>query len=120
MPLTLESVASLRSLPDSVLRLVLIGKCNAHWAAKSGAWLASHSELSGLPVSQCVRLALVRRQARPHHCTAGIDDKIAVLQSFPDSITRIWFVPPSEEQKLRGTAKHQPELLNSLRVARSW
>ena len=42
-----------------------------------------------------------------HHCTAMVDDKIAVLQSFPDSITKIWFVPPSEEQKLKGTAKHQ-------------
>ena len=119
MPLALESVASLRALPVSVLRIELISKCNANWAAKSSEGMASHPELSGLPVCYCLSYEDKLAIALAHHCTAMIDDKIAVLQSFPDSITKIWFVPPSEEQKLKGTAKHQPELLKTMRVARS-
>lgn len=120
MPVALESVAALRSLPATVLRIVLISKCNANWAAKSNEWMASHPELSGLPVCYCLSYEDKLAIALSHHCTAMIDDKIAVLQSFPEHITKIWFVPPNEEQKLKGTAKHQPEILKTLQVARSW
>jgi len=109
----LEGLAQLASS----YRLIFISKCGQSYKDRSLAWLAERG-LSSIPIYFCEEDEDKVKIARDQGVAVMVDDRIQVLRTFPESMTKIWLC--SDEKKIAGTIKHQRELFQTFDLARTW
>jgi hypothetical protein len=109
----LEGLAQLASSH----RLVFISKCGPGYKELILSWLAAR-DLSVIPIFFCEEDEQKVNIAREQGVAVMVDDRIQVLRTFPQSVTKIWLC--SDEKKIAGTIKHQRELFDTFQHARTW
>ena len=112
-----NSIESIKQIIHRGYRIMFISKCKSGYQERVTEWL-KRWDLDELPREFCQEYAQKFEIARRHTINIMIDDKIQVLSLLPDHIVKIWFC--SEEQKISGTRKYQPELFEKFKVARNW
>jgi hypothetical protein len=98
-------------------QVMFISKCGQSFEEVTVAWLAEQG-LSEVPLHFCRSNDDKVAIAKQHGVAVMIDDRIQVLRTFPDSVTKIWLC--MEEKKIAGTKQHQPDIFATLQLARSW
>ena len=97
--------------------VIFISKCGQSFQQTSAIWLAENG-LGSTPTHFYEKNEDKIKIAKDLGVNVMIDDRIQVLRTFPEAITKIWYC--EEEKKIAGTRKHQPELFESLQLARTW
>lgn len=111
----LESIEKMTH--DSTNEILFISKCKESYKENSNLWLANH-KLSNLKVFYCLEYGEKVKIAETNGVRIMIDDKMQVLRTFPASVIKIWFC--SDAKNIEGARRHQPEFLQSVRLAQSW
>lgn len=113
------AIECLKELREIGHQVVIISKAKSEWIIKNNAFL----DEMDLPESRypryfCAEYADKVEIAKRIHCDVMIDDKMAVLKVFPDSIRKIWFC--TEQKNLDGAKVYQPDFVQSVDVAMNW
>jgi hypothetical protein len=116
-----HSIETLReiSLNDQKYKLIFISKCKDHQRILANKWLKMES-MDHVPIFFCYDYKEKLNIALRENVSIMIDDRIQVLSLFSEHprIMKIWFC--QEEKKINGTKKYQPDLFDSLTLARNW
>ena len=110
------AVDSIRKLQDNN-QVIFISKCKANTMATTDEWLRKHG-LSDIKVYYCTDYSQKAVIASQQKVDVIIDDKMQVLQAFPDSIKKLWFC--NKKENIEGAIKHQPEFIRSVTVVQNW
>lgn len=98
-------------------RLIFISKCGPGFKELILSWLAAR-DFSAIPIFFCEEDEQKVNIARDQGVAVMVDDRIQVLRTFPESVTKVWLC--SDEKKIAGTIKHQRELFETFQHARTW
>ena len=114
-----DSLESINRLIEDNYKIIFISKCKALYEERSKMWL-ENNKLSHLEAFFCInyneKLAIALRQK----VSIIIDDRIQVLATFRNNhdLLKVWFC--NDDQKINGTKKYQPDLYQTMRLARNW
>ena len=114
-----DSLESINRLIEENYKIIFISKCKALYEEKSKMWLKDN-DLSDLEAFFCINYNQKLAIALNQKVSIIIDDRIQVLATFINNhdLLRIWFC--DDDQKINGTKKYQPELYQTMRLARNW
>ena len=113
-----NAVESILTLSENVSNTVLfISKCKDSYKEKSNLWLREHN-LSHIKTFYCLEYGEKFQIALDNKVRVMIDDRMQVLRTFPSSIIKIWFC--TDSRNIEGAKKHQPDFVDSVRIARNW
>ncbi len=111
-----DSIQTIRELEILGHQIIFISKCKDNFRIVLSEWLKSNglnnqvffcSEYSE-KCAICIQL----------NVNFMIDDKLQVFKEIPNTITKLWLT--SDEKKISGAKKFQPDELSKVSVCRDW
>lgn len=110
-----NAIKSINELAKSH-EVIFISKCGDSFKKRTEDWL--ESKKLHMKIIFCKDYDDKVKIATLLGITVMIDDKLQVLRTFPDNITKIWLC--DDQKRIAGTRKHQPELLETIKLANTW
>lgn len=97
--------------------LILISKCKETYKEHTIKWLEKVN-LNHIKTFFCEEYEDKIKIANDNNISIMIDDKMQVLNKFPDTILKIWFC--NDNNKILGAKRFQPDFFNSVKIAKNW
>lgn len=111
-----NSIKTLKELARDY-EIIIISKCSEPRRLKSEAWIKEQG-LDEFKILYCLERGDKVHLAAQNNVRVMIDDRLQVLSKFGDDVVKIWFC--TDEKKIAGTKKHQPDLFGRLKLVTHW